>query len=152
LRRFCRYILKLRKAAKRAKTEEERRKVEEGFKEVSLKIKEAIERGIGRSGAEDIVTLLERLTRLVEYIGRGYRTGEVETMLNDSLKGYGQVLLERGVRKGVRRGRLEGKLETAMNALKMGIPIQQTAQITGIPEAELLKQLNKPPALGTGNK
>jgi hypothetical protein len=68
---------------------------------------------------------------------------EVKTMLNNSLKGYGQVLLERGERKGKK----EGKLETAMNALKIGIPVQQAAQITGIPEGELLKQLNNPPAI-----
>jgi hypothetical protein len=130
------YILKLRKAAKRAKTDAEKREVEEGFKELGLQLKDAIEAGGGGISEEDIVTLLERLYGLVEYTGRGYRTVEVETMLNNSLKGYGQVLLE--------RGKLEGKLETAMNALKIGIPVQQAAQITGIPEGELLKQLNKP--------
>jgi hypothetical protein len=34
------YILKPRKAAKRAKTDEEKRKVEEGFKELGLKLKD----------------------------------------------------------------------------------------------------------------
>jgi hypothetical protein len=139
------YILKLRKAAKRAKTAAEKREVEEGFKELGLKLKDAIEAGGGNISAEDTVTLLERLRRLVKYTGRGYRTVEVKTMLNNSLKGYGQVLLERGERKGKKEGRLEGKLETAMNALKIGIPIQQAAQITGISEGELLKQLNNPP-------
>jgi predicted transposase YdaD len=138
------YILKLRKAAKRAKTDAEKRKVEEDFKETGLKLKVAIEGGVGGISEEDIATLLERLVRLVDYVGRGYRTVEVKTMLNNSLKGYGQVLLERGERRGERRGKLEGKLETAMNALKIGLSIQQTAQITGIPEDKLLKQLNKP--------
>jgi hypothetical protein len=69
----------------------------------------------------------------VDYVGRGYRTVEVKTMLNDSLKGYGQVLLERGERRG--------KLETAMNALKEGLSIEQAARITGIPADKLQKQL-----------
>jgi hypothetical protein len=56
-------------------------------------------------------------------------------MLTNSLKGYGQVLAEQSERKG--------RLKTAMNALKIGIPVQQAAQISGIPESELLKRLNK---------
>jgi hypothetical protein len=83
------YILKLRKTAKRAKTDAEKREVEEGFKELGLKLKDAIEAGGGSISEEDTVTLLERLYGLVEYTGRGYRTVEVETMLNNSLKGYG---------------------------------------------------------------
>jgi hypothetical protein len=142
------YILKLRKAAKRAKTDTEKREVEEGFKELGLKLKDAIEADGGSISGEDTVTLLERLYGLVEYTGRGYRTVEVKTMLNNSLKGYGQVLAEQsrleGRLEGEQKGRLEGKLETAMNALKIGIPVQQAAQITGISEGELLKQLNKP--------
>jgi hypothetical protein len=86
------YILKLRKAAKRAKTDTEKREVEEDFKELGLKLKDAIEAGGGSISEEDTVTLLERLYRLVEYTGRGYKTVEVKTMLNNSLKGYGQVL------------------------------------------------------------
>jgi hypothetical protein len=41
------YILKLRKAAKRAKTDDEKREIEEGFKELGLKLKDAIECGTG---------------------------------------------------------------------------------------------------------
>jgi predicted transposase YdaD len=54
-------------------------------------------------------------------------------MLNNSLKGYGQVLLERGERKGKREGERKGRLKTAMNALKEGLSMEQTARITGIP-------------------
>jgi hypothetical protein len=42
---FC--ILKLCKAAKRAKSDVEKREVEEGFKELGVKLKEAIEGGVG---------------------------------------------------------------------------------------------------------
>jgi uncharacterized protein YihD (DUF1040 family) len=41
------YILKLRKAAKRAKTDTEKREVEEGFKKLGLKLRDAIEAGGG---------------------------------------------------------------------------------------------------------
>jgi hypothetical protein len=56
------YILKLRKAAKRAKTDIEKREVEEDFKELGLKLKDAIEAGGDRISEEDIVTLLEGLS------------------------------------------------------------------------------------------
>jgi hypothetical protein len=84
------YILKLRKAAKRVKTDAEKWEVEEGFKELGLKLKEAIEAGGGSISEEDTVTLLERLYELVEYTGRGYRTMEIETILDNSLKGTGR--------------------------------------------------------------
>jgi predicted transposase/invertase (TIGR01784 family) len=70
-------------------------------------------------------------------------------MLNTSMMGYGQVLLMRGERRGKlegrlegeRRGKLEGKLETARSALKMGLSMEQIAQMTGIPADELKRQL-----------
>jgi predicted transposase YdaD len=156
------YIVKLRKAAKRAKTDEEKAKVEEGFKALGLKLKEAIEQGAdrGRFSEEDIVTLLERLAYLVNHIGEGYRTTEVNGMLRDSAKGYGVIMQERGERLGERRGKRLGerrgerlgkrlgerlgKLNDARNALKEGLSIEQVARITEIPADKLLKQLNKP--------
>jgi predicted transposase/invertase (TIGR01784 family) len=83
----------------------------------------------------------------VKYTGRGYRTEEVKTMLNDSLKGYGQVLLERGERKGKlkgeRRGRLEGKLEgkleVARNLKSFGSTTDQIARATGLPDDVIAK-------------
>jgi hypothetical protein len=42
------YILKLRKAARRAKTDVEKREVEEGFKEITLKLRDAIAGAVGR--------------------------------------------------------------------------------------------------------
>ncbi|MDR2344237.1 MAG: hypothetical protein LBD86_06890, partial [Spirochaetaceae bacterium] len=136
------YVMKLRKAAKSAKTDGEKRRVEQDFKALGVKLKEAIESDIdrGRFTEEDIVTLLERLSGLVGYVGRGYRTMEVKEMLNNSLKGYGQVLLERGERRGERRG----KLEDAKNMLKEGLPMELAARITGIPADKILKQLNTP--------
>jgi hypothetical protein len=85
------YIVKLRKEAKRAKTEEERRGVEEAFRELGARLKEAIE-GSAREwplDESDIATLLERLRGIVEYMGKGYRTTEVTEMINTSLMGYG---------------------------------------------------------------
>jgi hypothetical protein len=35
----------------------------------------------------DITTLLERLSGMVEYVGRGYRTTEVKEMIDTSLMG-----------------------------------------------------------------
>jgi hypothetical protein len=90
--------------AKRAKTDAKKREVEEGFKELGLKLKDAIEAGGGNISEEDIVTLLERLYGLVEYTCREYRTVEVKTMLDNSQKGYGQVLLERSERIGEQKG------------------------------------------------
>jgi hypothetical protein len=74
------------------------------------------------------------------YVGWGYRTTEVRTMVKNSLKGYGTWLVERGERRGERRG----KLEDARNVLNEGLSMEQAARITGIPADELLKQLNKP--------
>ncbi|MDR2344238.1 MAG: hypothetical protein LBD86_06895 [Spirochaetaceae bacterium] len=140
------YVMKLRKAAKSAKTDGEKRRVEQDFKALGVKLKEAIESDIdrGRFTEEDIVTLLERLSGLVGYVGRGYRTMEVKEMLNNSMKGYGQVLLERGERRGRKEGERIGKLEDAKNMLKEGLPIEQAARITGIPADKILKQLNTP--------
>jgi hypothetical protein len=66
-------------------------------KALGLKLKEAIEQGAdrGRFNEENIVTLLERLACLVNHIGEGYRTTEVNEMLRNSAKGFGVVLLER---------------------------------------------------------
>ena len=63
------------------------------FKEPGFKLKEAIERGVykGRFTEGNIVTLLERLSRLVVYVGREYKTTEVKKMLSDSIKGYGHT-------------------------------------------------------------
>jgi predicted transposase YdaD len=151
------YIIKLRKAAKRAKRDEEKRKVEEDFKEMGLKIREAIAGAVGRISEEDAVTLLERLSHLVKYVGEGYSTVEVRKMLSNSVKGYGPWLVERGEQRGEQRGELRGKLEgerigelrgkleAARNVLNEGLSMEQAARITGIPADELLKQLNKAP-------
>jgi predicted transposase/invertase (TIGR01784 family) len=84
-------------------------------------------------------------------MGRGYRTVEGETMSNNVLKGYGQVLLERGERKGrrkgrlegrlegERRGRLEGKLEVARNLKSFGSTTDQIARVTGLPDDVIAK-------------
>jgi predicted transposase YdaD len=137
------YILKLRKAAKRAKTDAEKREVEDDFKELGLKLKEAIEAGAGNISEEDIVTLLERLRGLVKYTGRGYRTVEVKTMLNNSLKGYGQVLLERGERRGRLEGERKGEerkaLEIARNLKSFGSTTDQIARATGLPDDVIAK-------------
>jgi predicted transposase YdaD len=147
------YIIRLRKAARQAKTDDEKRGVEEGFKELGLKLKEAIECGKdnGQFEEEDIVTLLERLSDLLNYVGRGYRTTEVKKMLKTSLMGYGQVLALKykrqgkrlGKRLGERRGKRLGKLEDARNALNEGLSMEQVERITGIPADELLKQLKR---------
>jgi hypothetical protein len=130
---FC--IIGLRKDAHGAKTEEERRKVEESFRKLGMKLINSIENSKERSlfDEADITTLLHRLIKLVDYVGSGYKITEVKKMADTSLMGYGQVLLMRGERRG--------KREAAMNALKIGIPMQQIVQITGIPEDEILKQL-----------
>jgi hypothetical protein len=132
------YIIRLRKAARQAVTEEERAKVEaDEFKELGIKLKETIERSVdgGLFNDEDIATLLERLFHLVKHIGEGYKTAtEVKKMINTSLIGYGPALVLKGERKG--------KLEDARNALKKGLlSIEQIAQMTDIPVDELKKHL-----------
>jgi hypothetical protein len=67
----------------------------------------------------DITTLLERLSGMVEYVGRGYKTTEVKKMINTSLMGYGKVLLLEGEKKGRKEGRMKDKLEI-LNLLKAG--------------------------------
>jgi hypothetical protein len=92
------YIVRLRKEAKRAKTEEERRRVEEAFRELGMKLAKTIE-GSAREcllDEADITTLLERLSGMVEYVGKGYRTTEVKEMIDTSLMGYGKRLLMEG--------------------------------------------------------
>jgi hypothetical protein len=96
------YIIKLRKEAKQAGTEEERRQVEEAFKELGLKLTKAIEMSAREWPLDeaDIATLLDRLSGMLEYVGKGYRTVEVKEMINTSLMGYGKALLMEGERKG----------------------------------------------------
>ena len=149
------YIIRLRKAARRARTDEERREVEAGFRELGGELIKAIERGAeeGQLDEADIATLLERLLKLLDYVGKGYKTTEVKNMGNTALMGYGQALALKYERKGERKGRLEGerkgrlegerkgKLEDARNALKEGFSIAQIARITGIPADELERRL-----------
>jgi hypothetical protein len=135
------YIIRLRPPAglqsvRKAVGDEKKRRVEADFKELALKLKDAIEQGAaeGQFNDEDIVTLLERLSRLAEYVGGKYKTvTEVKKVLDTSLMGYGQVLALKYKR--------EGKLEAARNALNEGLSVEQAARITGIPADELKKQL-----------
>jgi predicted transposase/invertase (TIGR01784 family) len=52
-----------------------------------------------------------------------------------------QYALEEGERTGRLEGERTGRLEAARNALKMGLPVEQIALITGIPSENILKQL-----------
>jgi predicted transposase YdaD len=136
------YIIKTRKAARQARTKEELAKLETGFKELALKLKDAIERSLneGVLVAEDIVTLLERLSHIVEYAGEKYKSAtEVKEMLDTSLMGYGQVVRMEGERIGEQKGKREGILEAARNALNEGLSMEQVARISGIPADELKK-------------
>jgi hypothetical protein len=107
------YIVKLRKPAKRAKTAEERAEVEAGFRELAVRLKEAIEGGLekGEFSEEDAGNLLERLAGLVQYVGRGYKTTEVKDMLSERYMGYATRMRLKGERKGERKGKLEGEAE-----------------------------------------
>jgi hypothetical protein len=130
--------VKLRKAMRRAKTAEERQQVEAMFKEMVFKLKEAIEGSAekDRLSDEDIGNLLERLAGLVQYIGQGYRTAEVKSMLDESYMGYATRMRlkgeQEGERKGVRKGAAERRrlekenerLRWEIEKLKLG---QQTA-------------------------
>jgi hypothetical protein len=107
------YMVKLRKEAKRARKEEDRRRVEEAFRELGVKLAKVIE-GSAREwplDEADITTLLERLKGIVEYVGKGYRTAEVKEMIDRSLMGYGKVLRM--------EGKQEGRLEV-LNLIKAG--------------------------------
>jgi hypothetical protein len=118
----------------------EKSRAEAEFKELALKLKDAIEQSAaeGQLSDEDIVTLLERLSRLAEYAGGKYKTvTEVKKVLDTSLMGYGQIL----ALKYKREGKREGKLEAARNALNEGLSVEQAARITGIPTHELKKRL-----------
>jgi hypothetical protein len=131
------YIVKLRREAKRAAqqgTEEERRRVEEGFKELGFKLAEAIESSVCEWPLEkaDITTLLERLSGMVEYVERGYRTTEVKEMINTSLMGYGKVLLMEGEQKG---------RQEILNLIKAGCSVEALKERL---EAELAAAESKP--------
>jgi predicted transposase YdaD len=71
----------------------------------------------------DITTLLERLSGITEYVGKGYRTTEVKEMIDTSLMGYGKRLLMEGEQKGRKEGRMEGekkgRLEDRMEILNL---------------------------------
>lgn len=111
------YMLKLRKPAREAKSAAEREEVERAFKEVGIQVKETIEACGEREGYsdEDIVTLLERLEGLIQYIGKGYKVTEVTTMVEESLIGYGKRLAlaaeQEGLQKGLQKGLQEGAVE-----------------------------------------
>jgi predicted transposase YdaD len=64
-------------------------------------------------------------------------------MLDNTLKGYGQILVERGERRGKRHGERRAKLEDARSALEMGLSMEQAARITKIPVSRLERLLNK---------
>jgi predicted transposase/invertase (TIGR01784 family) len=65
-------------------------------------------------------------------------------MLDNTLKGYGQILVERGERRGEIHGERRAKLKDARNALGMGLSMEQAAQITEIPVDTLERLLNSP--------
>ena len=96
------YILKLRKPARQAKTAEERKDVEAGFRELGAKLTEEIEGGAEKDGFSegDIGNLLERLAGLLQYIGKGYQTTEVKSMLSEKYMGYATRMERKGERKG----------------------------------------------------
>jgi PII-like signaling protein len=100
------YMLKLRKAVRQVKSTTERQEVEAAFREVGLEVKAAIEGCGEREGYsnENIVTLLERLEVLIQYIGRGYNILEVMTMVKESLMGYGKRLALDAEQKGLQEG------------------------------------------------
>ncbi|MDR1147185.1 MAG: hypothetical protein LBK66_00990 [Spirochaetaceae bacterium] len=134
------YIVRLRKEAKRAKTDEERRRVEEAFKELGFKLAKTIE-GSAREcllDEADITTLLERLAGMVEYVGKGYRTTEVKEMIDTSLIGYGKRLLM--------EGKTEGKLEI-LNLLKAGFSTEALKERL---ETELAATESKPQTMYNG--
>jgi predicted transposase/invertase (TIGR01784 family) len=64
---------------------------------------------------------------------------EVKTMLNNSLKGYGQVLLERGERKGRMEGEQRKALEIVRNLKSFGSTIDQIARAAGLPDDVIAK-------------
>jgi predicted transposase/invertase (TIGR01784 family) len=118
-----------------------------------MKLAKAIEESVGEWPLDevDITTLLERLSGIVEYVGKGYRTTEVQEMINTSLMGYGKVLLMEGEKKGEKKGRRKGKREgkregeqkkareVARNFKKMGMPLEQIAQGTGLSPEDIAK-------------
>jgi hypothetical protein len=68
-------------------------------------------------------------------------------MLDNTLKGYGQILVERGEIHGERRA----KLEDARSALEIGLSMEQAALITKIPVNTLERLLNGGAACGGGS-
>ena len=77
--------------------------MEEAFRELGVKLAETI---VGSARAwpldgADIATLLERLAGLLEYIGRGYQTTEVQDMLNKAYMGYGTRMRAKGRSQGL---------------------------------------------------
>ena len=135
------YIIRLRKAARHAKTEEERREVEEGLRELGMELIKAIERGAdeGQLDEADVATLLERLLRLLDYVGQRYKTTEVKKMGNTALMGYGQALALKHERKGARKGRLEGKLEIARSMMAEGESLDKIIKYTGLSAEKIAK-------------
>ncbi|MDR2136043.1 MAG: Rpn family recombination-promoting nuclease/putative transposase [Treponema sp.] len=58
--------------------------------------------------------------------------GEREGLQKGRLEG-----LNEGIRKGLQKGRLEGKLEIALSFKKLGVPVEQIAQGTGLSIEEI---------------
>jgi hypothetical protein len=136
------YIIKLRKEAKRAKTEEERRQVEDAFRELGIKLAKTIESSAPEwlLDESDITTLLERLSGMTEYVGKGYRTTEVKEMIDTSLMGYGKVLLMEGEKKGEKKGE-QRKAAEILKLFEAGCSMEALKERL---EAELAAAESKP--------
>jgi uncharacterized protein (UPF0335 family) len=126
------YILKLRKRAKKARTETERRGLAAELKEIYKEIGEALGRekeggNLSEVDGDKVLGMTEVLHR--EVYG-GYNEFEEEGMDFSSLRVIEKLHKEK--EEAVSRAELD-RQRTARNILRLGLSVEQVTQATGLP-------------------
>ena len=110
-------------------------------KKESKQLKEkSREEGIKEAMDELSVLSMDKATR-AEYEARIKELNDFHAVKTTSYKEGMEKGREEGIKEGVEKGKAEGErkkaIETAKNLLKMGLPIEQVAQATGLSVEEI---------------
>ena len=125
-------------------TDEELARYEAGLKALEDRVdfKEMLEEGIARGRAEGKVEgLTEGMEKGIakgkaEGLAEGIAKGKEEGLSEGMIKGKAEGLAE-GIEKGLAQGIKENQLSTARKMLKLGMPIEEISEITGLTKEEI---------------
>jgi predicted transposase YdaD len=109
-------------------TDEELARYEAGLKALEDRVdfKEMLEEGIARGRAEG----------LAEGMEKGKAEGLAEGMIKGKAEGIAEGKAE-GIAEGLAKGIKETQLSTARKMLKLGMPIEEISEITGLTKEEI---------------